>query len=68
MFIKMHKEYGKYMEHYRDIRGAWNKIDTFLQNHCPALFETLQGLCIHVFYISYTNMVNALSNFTFFLF
>ena len=43
MFIKMHKEYGKYIEHYSHIRGAWNKVETFLQTHCPLLFETLKG-------------------------
>ena len=42
-FVKMHKEYGRYITHYSNIRGAWNKIEKFLARYCPSILESLKG-------------------------
>ena len=42
-FVKTHKEYGRYITHYSNIRGAWNKIEKFLARYCPSILESLKG-------------------------
>lgn len=41
-FVRMHKEYGRYIMHYSNIRGAWNKIEKFLASYCPSILESLK--------------------------
>ena len=45
MFINMHKEYGRYISCYRKIKGTWNKLEKYLEGHCPSILQSLQGEC-----------------------
>lgn len=46
-FISLFEEYGHYT-YYREIRQAWNKIESFLARSCPAILASLQGTCLWV--------------------
>jgi len=42
-FAAWYHDFGKYWKIYKQIRGAWNQVEAYVERHCPSIHSSLQG-------------------------
>jgi len=42
-FAAWYRDFGKYWKVYKQIRRAWDQIESYMKKRCPAIYSSLQG-------------------------